>query len=152
MVTMLGTLIDDSVGVSLPEKLRNCAEALLDSAGRLRDALIHHRTAEIWRLLAAQEEQMSLLEQYRRLWTETRPADSIQASPELTALQQRVRESLQRVRDVHRANFVLAQGLLSAVRRAMTRMDGSTGAPDSVYTDRGRPRLRNTSVVVNRIG
>ncbi|OGV66162.1 MAG: hypothetical protein A3K19_19560 [Lentisphaerae bacterium RIFOXYB12_FULL_65_16] len=152
MVTTLGTLIDDSACTSLPEKLRNCTEALLDSATRLREALIHHRTTDIWELLARQEEQMSLLEQYRRTWVDTRPSSAALESTETTALRQRIRESLQRVRDVHRSNFALAKGLLSAVRRAMASVDGGMGTTGSVYTDQGRPRCRNTSVIVNRIG
>ena len=53
---------------TLEEKLAACIRALLDSAKRLREALVARNPEAIWEALGEQEEQAGLLNEYGTLW------------------------------------------------------------------------------------
>lgn len=133
---------------TLEEKLEVCIRGLLDSAKRLREALVARDPEAIWEALGEQEEQAGLLNEYGTLWQQLGGTTS--ATDEE---RRRLRLEIKRLQALQRANSMLAQSFLSAVRKAIGSVAGqaaNTGA--GTYSKFGRKRAAMSSGLIQRLG
>ena len=140
---------------SLFGRLCRTIDDLADAAVKLRDALVHRRADEIWRLLAVKQQRAGELEQYLGLWQELHatPPAAAAGDTELSARRERIRESLTTLRGLEQRNATLCRSFLAAIDRALTPdgRDQGSGA-GNVYTQSGRHAQRNRSLLVRQYG
>ena len=134
---------------SVEEKLACCLRALLDSAQRLKTALVERNVNGIWDALGEQEEQAALLNEYSSLWQEMNQdrTDGSQAEDGSDPYR-RMRVEMKRLQALQRANSMLAQSFLSAMRKAMdsvTQSDATSSA--GIYSKLGRQRGRSSRLL-----
>lgn len=132
---------------SIEEKLATCVRALLESAKRLREALAARNPDGIWEALGEQEEQASLLNEYGTLWQEL--GETI---PVADDERRRLRLEIKRLQALQRANSMLAQSFLSAVRKAIGGVSEQTSNPAGTYSKAGRRRGAVNAGLVQRLG
>jgi regulator of replication initiation timing len=137
-------------GDTVEQKLMDCVRSLLESAGRLKSALVGRNVEAIWDALAEQEEQAGLLNEYTALWKEM----SALVTPE-TALdleRRRLQLEIRRLQALQRANSMLAQSFLSAVRKAVNTVTDRASNGGGTYSNLGRRRAGGNSGLVKRYG
>lgn len=137
--------------LSLPEKLHGCILELIEAAGRLREAIVHRRTEEVWENLAEQQEKSALLEQYTRLFSQL--ADIPAADPVAQqGFRNRVRHDLTRLRALERSNASLCRGYLGAIRKALSKARNARRPRSNVYNHRGRVGVGGSAILIRRTG
>lgn len=136
---------------TVEQKLTACVGALLTSANRLKEALVARNVEAIWDALGEQEEQAGLLNEYSALWQQLM---AVAGTP--TALdveRRRLRLEIKRLQALQRANSMLAQSFLSAVRKAIDSVtDQAANVSAGTYSKLGRKRTAATSGLVQRLG
>jgi len=133
---------------SLVEKLTGCAVCLTDLALELREALVHRKPDQIWKLLSQQEEQAVLLDQYLRLWKDLNPSCTDKKSGK-NPIEQRIRSLLIRLRALQQSNAILAHSFLSGVRKSLAGLGKDQTSTSSSYSARGRTEPRQRSRLIH---
>ena len=129
---------------SLVEKLTGCVVSLTDLAIELREALVQRKPEQIWKLLALQEEQAILLDQYIRLWKDLHPSRT-DPKRNKTPDEQRISSQLIRLRALQQSNAVLAHSFLSGIRKSLSGLGKDLTSTPSSYSARGRTENRQRS-------
>ena len=136
---------------ALVKKLTECVSGLADLAIELREALVHRKPDRIWDILARQEEQAVLLEQYCRLWKDLTAGESTDKAGS-DPLARQIRSQLERLRALQQSNAILAHSFLSGVRKSLAHIGQRlTGAPTS-YSAQGRTENRQGSRLLHYKG
>jgi hypothetical protein len=140
-------------GETVEGKLMGCVAALMESAAKLRTALVRRDVETIWQALAEQEDKAGMLSEYATLWNEMNPAEGTdQTNPHGTE-RRHIRIQIKRLQALQRANSMLAQSFLSAVRKAVGSVAAqASGLPGGMYSHRGRPRPGTHASLVKRFG
>ena len=133
---------------SLVEKLTGCIICLTDLSMELREALVHRRPAQVWKLLTRQEEQAVLLDQYTRLWKDLHPG-SPDRKPSHHPVERRIRSLLMRLRALQQSNAILAHSFLSGVRKSLAGLGKDQTKPSSSYSSQGRTEPRQRSRLIH---
>lgn len=149
---MNGSLQRMEQPLSLHEKLMECIIDLMKLSNSLREALVRRDTERIWDILAEQEEQAVMLDEYSRLWHDMTDSDTGVVSEETTAIRKTLRHQLNHLRAVQQSNAMLAQGFLSAIRKALSSLGKEAGPRPNVYNKKGRMGGKRSSVIVRRLG
>jgi hypothetical protein len=138
---------------TVEQKLIACIGALLESAGHLRKALVGRDVEAIWEALGEQEEQAGLLNEYSALWHEMREATGGDARGPGDTERRRIRIEMKRLQALQRANSMLAQSFLSAIRKAIDSVNAAApGSARGAYSRHGRRRSGTSSRLLRRIG
>jgi len=133
---------------SIEEKLACCVRSLLDSAKQLREALVARNPEAIWEALGEQEEQAGLLNEYGALWQQLGAA-----APVADEERRRLQLEIKRLQALQRANSMLAQSFLSAVRKAIGSVASQATHPAAgTYSKLGRKCAAVNSGLVQRLG
>lgn len=125
---------------------------LIAAAEVLRDALVHHRVSEVWKLLAEHERELAALDQLTRLWTGIYDAETFADDAELAGLRFKTREAFKRLQVLERVNARLSRGYLNVIHKTLSTLSGSLAPKKKVYDARGRRERTGPSVFVSRIG
>lgn len=134
-------------------KLIGCVRTLLDSGERLKRALVSRDVDEIWSALGEQEEHASMLNEYAALWQELAETTNAAREETIAAKRRTIRLEMKRLQALQRANSMLAQSFLSAVRKAIQSVETSaTKSPVNTYSKQGRQRGQSASRLVRRFG
>lgn len=138
---------------SVEQKLTGCIRALLAAAGRLKSALVARDADAIWEALGEQEEQAGLLNAYSTLWQEMTDGADPSAPSRLDAERRRLRIEIKRLQALQRANSMLAQSFLSAVRKAIGSVSEQAASNSAgTYSKLGRRHTPSTPALVQRLG
>ena len=138
---------------TVEQRLRGCIESLLTSARRLRAALATRDVEAIWEALAEQEEQAGLLTEYGSLWQEMRAEPGQSAWGHGDTEHRHMHVEMKRLQALQRANSMLAQSFLSAIRKAIDSANSeASGLPGGTYSKHGRRRPGVNSRLVKRLG
>jgi hypothetical protein len=137
-------------GDTIEEKLMACIRSLLESANRLKTALVARNVEAIWDALAEQEEQAGLLNEYTALWRQL--ADLANPKTALDLERRRLHLEIRRLQALQRANSMLAQSFLSAVRKAVSTVTDQAANKGGTYSKLGRRRVGANSGLVKRYG
>lgn len=142
-----------AAGETVETKMIACVKSLHESAQNLKTALVARDSDAIWDALGEQEEQAALLNEYSTLWQQmTADADS-DTTIELAEKRRRIRLDMKRLQALQRANSMLAQSFLSAVRKAIRSVSEPAAKSASVtYSKSGRQRPHAASRLVRRFG
>jgi len=136
---------------TVEQKLTGCVQALLGSADRLKSALVARNAGAIWDALGEQEEQAGLLNEYSALWQQLVTAGGTPTAHDLE--RRRLRLEIRRLQALQRANSMLAQSFLSAVRKTIDSVTSqATKTSGNTYSKRGRRRSGTSSGLVQRLG
>ena len=136
----------------LVQKLNNCILELLQSGIELREAICKRSTNDIWEVLARQEEQASLLEEYCQLWEQLQSCHPEGANPELDTIKKKIKKSLIQLQAMQKSNAALAHSFLSAIRNALNSAGKKNIRKSLTYNRLGRRGRKISSVIINSKG
>ncbi len=135
----------------LETKLLSTVERLTLLSLELRKALVQQNSNAIWDVMAKQEEQALLLDEYGRLWNEMNGSDE-NLDKETASMRKFIRRHLVKLRAVQSTNASLAQSFLSAIRKAMNTVGKKYASKRNTYTSKGRMGINYSSVLVRKFG
>ena len=144
--------LQNNNGSSLTGKLHHCIMQMVKNSIDLREALTQRSSDMIWEILARQEEQASLLDEYSQLFNQLDECRQGVVGDEEQKLRDKMKFDLNRLKSIQKSNSILAHSFLSAVRKAMNAGGRRNKRASLTYNRRGYKGRKSSSVIVNRTG
>lgn len=136
---------------TLPEKMKALVKDLIESSKQLQAAIIKRDTSIIWKILSQQQEKVSQFEQYKYLWCQIMSDKNIR-NDNLKNSKAEVDAQIIKLRETNQSNATLIQAFLSAIRKALKKVDSSTPAHNPVYSSKGKMKFKSSSRIINSVG
>lgn len=140
-----------AINDTLPEKMKALVKDLIESSKHLQAAIIKRDISIIWKILSQQQEKVTQFEQYKYLWCQIMSDKNIR-NDNLKNSKEVVEMEICKLRETNQSNATLIQAFLSAIRKALKKVDASTPEHNPIYSSKGKMKIKSSSRIINSIG
>jgi len=137
---------------NLAEKLKKSLSALSDLSKSLQKAIIKRDVNTIWQLLAEQENKVREFDHYLYLWKEVTSGNPENMSPAMKKMKEDINMEIYSLKATGNSTATLVKSFLAAIGKAIRKTTNTIAKKTNVYSNNGKMKMKQSSLLVNSIG